>query len=221
MFILTVTITDLSDPNDDEGDYKSTGKRRTLVILQSDKAIETHANVEKLIELMKFPELDVEYMFTADLKMVNLSIGLSSCNCIFSCPYCQGAKWAFNKKGKWKETNKFGQYFPGKPRTLGNIKLNKRRFVVLGKGKNAPKYKNCIRNVVSLWSEDMDHVKTLSLFPIDPLHVILLGPINDLMPLLRKKFPKQIDDFLARHNLKNNEGIGGTFAGQQLSLISF
>ena len=60
-----------------------------------------------------------------------------------------------------------------------------------------------------------------SLFPIDPIHVILLGPINDLMPLLRKKFPKQIDDFLARHNLKNNEGIGGTFAGQQLSLISF
>ena len=36
---------------------------------------------------------------------------------------------------------------------------------------------------------------------------------NDLIPILRNKFPKQIADFLARHNLKNNEGIGGTFAG--------
>ena len=68
-----------------------------MVILQSNKAIETHANVEKLIELMKFPKLDVDYTFTADLKMVNLSVGLSSCNCILSCPYCQGAKWAFNQ----------------------------------------------------------------------------------------------------------------------------
>ena len=36
---------------------------------------------------------------------------------------------------------------------------------------------------------------------------------NDLIPILRNKFPKQIADFLNRHNLKNNEGIGGTFAG--------
>ena len=78
---------------------------------------------------MKFPELDIDYTFTADLKMVNLSVGLHSCNCIHSCPYCEGAKWAFNKKGIWKETNKFGEYFPGRFRTLGNIKLNRRRFV--------------------------------------------------------------------------------------------
>ena len=49
-----MTITDLSDPNDEEGDYKNTGKRRTLVILQSDKAIETHEIIAKLIDLMKF-----------------------------------------------------------------------------------------------------------------------------------------------------------------------
>ena len=87
--------------------------------------------------------------------------------------------------------------------------------MVLGKGKkaSASKYKNCVRDVVSLWSEDMDQVRTLSLFPIDPLHVLLLGPVNDLMPILSKKFPEIIDAFLAAHNLKNNEGIGGTFAG--------
>ena len=121
---------------------------------------------------------------------------------------------------KINKINKFRQYFPGRPRTLGNIKMNKRRFIVLGKGKNAPKYKNCVRNIVNLWGEGMDGVRTLSLFPIDPLHVLLLGPINDLIPILRKKFPTQMDDFMARHNLKNNEGIGGTFAGL-LSLVSF
>ena len=41
-----MTITDLSDPNDEEGDYKNTGKRRTLVILQCDKAIETHSDTD-------------------------------------------------------------------------------------------------------------------------------------------------------------------------------
>ena len=109
---------------------------------------------------MKFPELDIQYTFTADLKMVNLSVGLSSCNCIHSCPYCEGAKFAYNKQGIWKETNKFGQYFPGNTRTLGSIKLNNRRFIVHGKGLNAPKYKNCVRSIVGLWGEDMDHVKT-------------------------------------------------------------
>ena len=84
-FILTVTITDISDPNDEEGDYKNTGKWRTLVILQSDKAIETHENIDKLISLVKFPELDIEYTFTADLKKVNLSVGINGCNCIHSC----------------------------------------------------------------------------------------------------------------------------------------
>ena len=78
---------------------------------------------------MKFPELDIDYTFTADLKMVNLSVGLCSCNCIHSCLYCEGANWAFNKKGIWKETNKSGEYFPGRIRTLGNIKLNRRQFV--------------------------------------------------------------------------------------------
>ena len=185
-----------------------------MVILQSDKAIETHENVDKLISLMKFPELDIQYTFTADLKMVNLSVGLSSCNCIHSCPYCEGAKFAYNKQGIWKETNKFGQYFPGNTRTLGSIKLNNRRFIVHGKGLNAPKYKNCVRSIVGLWGEDMDHVKTLSLFPIDPLHVLLLGPINDLIPILSDSFPSQIEDFLRRHNLKHNEGIGGNFAGK-------
>ena len=135
--------------------------------------------------------------------------------------YCEGAKWAFNKKGIWKETNKFGEYFPGRTRTLGNIKLNRRRFVVHGKGQNAPKYRNCVRDVVNLWGKEMDHVRTLSLLPIDPLHVLLLGPINDLMPILRDKFPEKIDAFLSKHNLKNNEGIGGTFAGTFLSLIYF
>ena len=91
--------------------------------------IKTCVSYIKLIDLMKFPELDIDYTFTADLKMVNLSVGLHSCNCIHSCPYCEGANWAFNKKGIWKETNKFGEYFPGRFRTLGNIKLNRRRFV--------------------------------------------------------------------------------------------
>ena len=67
----------------------------------------------------------------------------------------------------------------------------------------------------------MDHVKTLSLFPIDPLHVLLLGPMRDLMPILSNKFPSQIEDFLARHNLKDNEGIGGTFAGTFCLQIEF
>ena len=87
-FILTVTIRHLSDSKDEEGDYRNTGKRRTLIILQSDKAIETHEIIAKLIDLMKFPELNINYTFT----------------------------------------NKFGEYFPGRIRTLGNIKLNWRRY---------------------------------------------------------------------------------------------
>ena len=53
-FILTVTLTHLSDSKDEGGNCRNTGKRRTLIILQSDKAIETHEIIAKLIDLMKF-----------------------------------------------------------------------------------------------------------------------------------------------------------------------
>ena len=144
--------------------------------MQADACNETYANVKQLIQLMKFPELDREFTFTGDLKMVNIMLGLSSCSCSFPCPYCEGAKWAKNAKGKLAVTNKFGRFVRARERTLENIKLNQRNFIIKG-GVNAKKYKNCVREVISLWNNDMDHVSVLSRFPIDPLHVILLGTV--------------------------------------------
>ena len=106
--------------------------------------------------------------------MVNIMLGISSNSCSFPCPYCEGAKWAKNKKGKLAVTNKFGRFVRARERTLKNIKLNQRNFINNG-GVNAKDYKNCVREVISLWDNDMDHVSVLSLFPIDPLHVLLLG----------------------------------------------
>ena len=145
-----------------------------MIILQADACNESYANVKQLIQLLKFPELDREFTFTGDLKMVNIMLGISSASCSFPCPYCEGAKWAKNAKGKMAVTNKFGRFVRGRERTLGNIKVNQRNFIVKG-GVNAKKYKNCVREVISLWDNTMDHVSVLSRFPIDPLHVLLLG----------------------------------------------
>ena len=119
-----------------------------------------------------------------------------------------------DKRGKWKTTNKFGQYFGGDTRTMGSIKSNHNDFITIGKGEDAPDYKNCIRELISLWDE-MDHVPVLHLFPIDPLHILLLGPINNLVPILRQRFTVVMDEFFTKHNLKSSEGIGGTMAGNK------
>ena len=144
------------------------------MILQADCAHECYDNVRQLIKLLNFPELEEEFTFTSDLKMVAIMLGNSGNSSNFSCPYCEGAKWAINTKGKWAVTNKFGRFVGARRRTLGNIKLHQRNFILKG-GANAAKYKNCVREVISLWDSKMDHVRTLSLFPIDPLHIILLG----------------------------------------------
>ena len=77
------------------------------------------------------PEQNLEQILTISWKYLikTPSWTILTQNLVRKYVYCEGAKWAFNKKGIWKETNKFGEYFPARIRTLGNIKLNRKEMI--------------------------------------------------------------------------------------------
>ena len=65
------------------------------------------------------------------------------------------------------------------------------------------------------------NLPTLFVLPPDPLHVVLLGPINDVMDKLEQLYPLEIkEEFYPKHHLKKSgEGPGGKFNGPSVKHI--
>ena len=59
------------------------------------------------------------------------------------------------------------------------------------------------------------------MFPPDPLHCNLLGPVMDALEILEKMYPVEMnEEFYMKHNLKKSgEGPGGKFNGPSIKYI--
>ena len=89
-----------------------------------------------------------------------------------------------------------------------------------GKGKkiNAKNFKSCLFKPLVLHKDQ--NVPILQQYPPDPLHIVLLGPVNDVLSLIEKKFPQQMNSFYSFNKLsKKGQGIGGTFNGPSIKDI--
>ena len=69
--------------------------------------------------------------------------------------------------------------------------------------------------------KDQERKIILDYFPPDPLHVVLLGPINDVMEKLKQLYPCEMtDEFYVKNHLnKSGEGPGGKFNGPSVKQI--
>ena len=57
-------------------------------------------------------------------------------------------------------------------------------------------------------------------YPIDPLHAIYHGPVNDILSRLEEKYPEEMKEFYSSNSLsKKGQGIGGTFNGPSIKDI--
>ena len=65
-----------------------------------------------------------------------------------------------------------------------------------------------------------DDTPVLVQYPPDPLHVVYLGPANDLLSKLEEKYPDEMDEFYSENKMtKKGQGIGGTFNGPSIKDI--
>ena len=180
-FIVTLTVTDKANPDELGNKYRSTGQKRTIVVLQCDISTENYDNVSELLRLLNLDEFPFPLQFAGDLKLITSICGLSGCSGRHSCYACNGCKLDENNVPTKLKTGKFPA---GKEmRTFRRLLQKKREFEAQkakvkkeGKGKaEAFDYENVVRDPIRIRPECDDDTWLLSIFPPGPLHCFLIG----------------------------------------------
>ena len=136
---------------------------------------ETYENFKTLLDELQLSGLS--YMLSADLKAINLLLGLQGFSSTYCCPFCTKKKpW----KGKCAEL-----------RTLGHIRMNARDFRQKLDNKeivweDAKKFYNCINQPLF---DLPDSTEILFLIPPPELH-LFIGIVNKIISLLNEKWSK-------------------------------
>ena len=97
-------------------------------------------------------------------------------------------------------------------KTKTNIIENHERFLEAGGNISQVKnFKSCSFKPMKL-TNGKDDTPVLVQYPPDPLHVVYLGPANDLLSKLEQEYPEAMDEFYSENKMtKKGQGIGGTF----------
>ena len=119
----------------DSGPYLDTGVRKCIIIAAAEKIKEDYNNINLI--LSKIRNLDkIKFHICADIKLINIISGLSSCAAKHPCPYC---------------AVDISQFFHGNDdkRTIGNIKHSASAYKQAGSNKkDAQLYNNCINDPI-------------------------------------------------------------------------
>ena len=114
-----------------EGEKKgqmNTGVNRILLLAHGQGWTETHNNLRAIVELMNFEE--IEFSLAADLKLLNVLLGLSSHSGTYACLFCEGAM----------------TLEPGVPRTFASLIINSAAYIAAGSVKETmATFKNCVK----------------------------------------------------------------------------
>ena len=198
---------DEDDPGGRDGQgLKSSGGKRSLVLLSCDGAIENYENMKKLFALLDLANCGEPFRFTTDIKLLRIMLGLSGGKPTYGCPYCTGKLIR-------------GVYVKGLNRTLGFCKVTADKYAAAGSiKKDANKFFNCIKTPINIMSGE-DDSWILGLYPPPILHTVLLGGPNDLLMAVRKKYPAEFGQFVTRFGFERSEGKGGRY--YLLSISSF
>ena len=152
-------------PGEKKG-QKNTGVNRTLILAHGEGWTENHSNLRTIVQLLNLEE--VEFALAADLKLLNLFLGLSSHSGAHACIYCEGTM----------------SLEPGLPRTFSRIIQQHASYEEAGAIKaDMAKFANCIRPC--LMTVPDPSVTVLSVIPIPELHV-MMGGVNHMFNLLKQ-----------------------------------
>lgn len=176
--------------------FKSGGVKKVMVLGVFPEAKEEPTLLEKFLQEINLPP--GSFQFCADLKLINLALGLMSHSSKFPCPFC---RWPRN-------TLAVGEF-----RTFEGIRSH---FLAWEKaGGNPDKAKdffNCVRKPLSVFPLEG---LVLHFVPPPQLH-IKMGVTNKLFTHLEGVFPQANEWALLTHVVKEDyhkqfEGISHTF----------
>ena len=152
------------EPGEKKG-HMNTGVNRTLILAHGEGWSEQHSNLRTIVQLLNLEEVD--FALSADLKLLNLFLGLSSHSGTHACLYCEG----------------ISTLEPGLPRTFSRIISQHAEFQDAGAiNADQAKYANCVRPC--LMTVPDPSVTVLSVIPIPELHV-MMGCTNHQFNLLK------------------------------------
>ena len=194
---------------------KSTSTKRCLVIARVDQIPENYSNVTILMSKLNLQELKKDFCVVADLKLVDIMVGIQSTSSMHPCPYCDGAK--FDKTGR--KTNQKGTFVKGRPRTMQNVREHFEDYT-----SSAHPNRKQLMNHASVEFPPIyihagqENMTVMQLYPPPQLHCGILGPCNDTLRKLEEIFPQEMEQFYAKHHIKGS-GPGGQFNGPTLKKI--
>ena len=157
-------------PGEKKG-QKNTGVNRTLILAHGEGWSENHSNLRTIVQLLNLEE--VEFALAADLKLLNIFLGLSSHSGKHACLYCEGTMGLE----------------AGVPRTFSRIITQHADYEAGGAIKaDMAKFANCVRPCLMTVPDPT--VSVLSVIPIPELHV-MMGCTNHQFNLLKKLMAAQ------------------------------
>ena len=194
---------------------KSTSTKRCLVIARVDQVPENYTNVTILMSRLNLTELKKDFCVVADLKLVDIMVGIQSTSSMHPCPYCDGAK--FDKKGV--KTNQKGTFVKGRPRTMKNVQEHFQDYM----SSDHPNRKHLMNHASVQFPPiyihaGQENMTVMQLYPPPQLHCGILGLGNDAMRKLEEFFPQEMEEFYAKHHIKGS-GPGGQFNGPTIKKI--
>ena len=105
-------------------------------------------------------------------------------------------------------------------RTVANITINNEKYTSEGQNrKNLNNFKSCEFKPIKL-RKDQDNVEVIYTLPPDPLHINLLGPVNDALTKCEEHYPTQMAEYYQILSIKKSgQGPGGKFNGPSIKSI--
>ena len=192
---------------------KSTSTKRCLVIARIDQVPENYTNVTILMSKLNLPELRKDFCVVADLKLVDIMVGIQSTSSMHPCPFCDGHK--IDKNGR--KTNQKGTFIKGIPRTMENVQDHFEDYSVHPDKKQLMNHASVQFPPIYI-HPGQENMTVMQLYPPPQLHCGILGPGNDTMRKLEEFFPQEIEQFYAQHHIKGS-GPGGQFNGPTIKKI--
>ena len=202
--LLKVVWNPVSKTNAEKCKFKSTGVKQSIV-LGCAPVCESYINCKIILD--KIDLSSVDFQISADLKLLNIILGLQSASSKFPCPYCLSSK---NKDGKW--------IAGAESRTFQNVKENFEKFEKSDKKrKNLQKFFNV--EFGSLINPTNLNTEILMICPPPPLHCIKLGPFNHAWESLNQLCPEVNDIIKSKLNVQKTSYQGKGFEGNQINKI--
>lgn len=185
--------------------FKAAGVMQSFVLCCVENVPETYENAKIVFDLTHLREVECTVKIVCDLKLSNIILGLTSPASKYPCPYGECCK------GKDKE------WIKGESRSFASIAKHKDNWQkeTNGNRKKLMDFFNCeFEPLVLGLGEEL----VLVHFPPPPLHLVDLGPVNNLLHSLEEN----VGDLTVaweKIGVKREAFHGGNFNGNEVNKI--